>query len=62
MTLKKKTKQSEQKSVWVYIRSRDVRVFAPYSARNSHFHHFCSHAAAIAQRAAIGVREVVLWH
>ena len=56
MASKKKTKHGEQKSVWVYIRSRDVRVFAPYNARNSHFHRFCSHAAATTQRAAIDVR------
>ena len=55
MASKKKTKHGEQKSVWVYIRSRDVRVFAPYSARNSHFHHFRSHAAANAQRAFLCV-------
>lgn len=62
MASKKNAKQSEQKSVWVYIRSRDVRFSAPYSARKSHFHCFCSYAAATAQRAAIDVREVVLWH
>ncbi len=53
MASKKKTKHGEQKSVWVYIRSRDVRVFAPHNAQNSLFHHFCSHAAAYAQRASI---------
>ncbi len=61
MASEKKTKHGEQKSVWVYICSRDVRFLPPPSAQNSHFHRFRSQAAATAQRAAIGVREVVSW-